>query len=80
MPADIMITIKLILLLIIFIFIVQWAKDTTGSKILAILIGLIMTYLVFSHEEIAIIAIVLFFVLPHIIMPALKGAGLNLID
>ena len=73
--AELITTIKLILLIIVFIFIVQWAKDTTDSKILAILLGLVMTYFVFLHEELAIIAIVLFFVFPHIIKPILEGMG-----
>jgi len=72
--ADLITDIKLVLLLIVFIFIVNWTKETTNSKILAVIVGLIITWLVFMHEELAIIAIVIFFAFPYIIKPMLEGA------
>ena len=57
--------VKLALIIITFIFLVGWTSDKAGSKTLGIVLAAIIAYLTFyTHFEILIIVLLLFFGYP----------------
>jgi hypothetical protein len=53
---------RLALILILFVYIVQWAISQTGSKKMGVIIGSIVAYLsVYKHWELMILIVVVFF-------------------
>ncbi len=75
--ADIMTDFKLIVLIITYVMIIIWLKDNIDKHwIPAIIIGTVMTYLIFQHELLAIIAFVIFFASSQMIEPFLKSSGI----
>lgn len=60
--GDLWSDLQLALILFVFIYLVQWAIGTTGSKRVGILLAIILVYLtVYQHVELLILTVVFFF-------------------
>jgi chromate transport protein ChrA len=62
LTADIWTDLRLILTLVLFVYIVQWAISQTGSKKMGVIIGSIVAYLtIYKHWEFIVLIVVVFF-------------------
>jgi chromate transport protein ChrA len=62
LSADIWIDIRIILTLVLFVYIIQWAISQTGSKKMGVIVGSIVAYLtVYRHWEFIVLIVVFFF-------------------
>ena len=62
MAADFWSDLRLILTLVLFVYIVQWAISQTGDKKLGVIVGSIVAYLtIYQHWEMIVFIVVVFF-------------------
>ena len=60
--ADLISDVRLALVLILFVYIVQWGISQTGDKKLGVIVGSIVAYLsICKHWEFIVIIVVVFF-------------------
>lgn len=65
MVRDFWSDLKLALMLMVFVYVVQWMTGITGSKKVGIVIAAVVAYLtIFSHFEILLFVILFFFAYP----------------
>jgi len=63
--GDLWSDLKLVLMLVFFLYLLSWSNEFTGSKKLGLLIAVIIAYLTFfQHFEILIWILILFFAYP----------------
>ena len=60
--GDLWSDLKLVLILVFFLYLLKWSNEFTGSKKLGLIIAVVIAYLTFySHFEILIWVLILFF-------------------